>query len=148
MDQIRNPRDENAAESAGDQNSVGHRGRGFDIDAGEAKISNSGNKPGLVFGRELGLGLGAERIGAIAIANPKRWLGLLVLISLIALVGLSRINVDDSLTELFRSNTPEFAKYEALSERFPASEYDVLVVVEHDDLLTPQRIEKLRGLVA
>ena len=67
----------------------------------------------------------------------------IVIISLIAVFGVSLIKVDDSLTELFRSNTQEFAKYETLTQRFPASEYDVLIVVEHEDLLTRERIETI-----
>jgi hypothetical protein len=31
---------------------------------------------------------------------------------------------------LFRSDTPEFKQYEAVTRRFPSSEFDVLVVVE------------------
>ncbi len=94
----------------------------------------------------LGLGLGAERIGAVAIRNPVLWFVAILAISLVALAGIARINVDDSLTELFRSNSVEFKKYETLTKRFPASEYDVLIVVEHENLLTPDRLERLREL--
>ena len=44
--------------------------------------------------------------------------------------GINRITVDDSLSQLFRSNTPEFKQYEEVTKRFPSTEYDVLVVVE------------------
>ena len=40
-----------------------------------------------------------------------------------------------SLSELFRSNTEDFRRYEEIDQRFPSSEYDVLVVVEGADLL-------------
>ena len=46
-----------------------------------------------------------------------------------------KLKVDDSLSELFRTNTEEFRRYEAIDRRFPSSEYDVLVVVEGHDLL-------------
>ena len=97
-------------------------------------------------GKNLGLGLGLERIGSLAIKRPRFWLLMILLISLITGYGLTRINVDDSLTELFRSDSIEFTKYELLTKRFPASEYDVLIVVEHPDLLTPDRIERLREI--
>ncbi len=94
----------------------------------------------------LGLGLGLERIGELAIKKLGRGVLAIILVSLVALLGVSWIKVDDSLTELFRSNTPEFEKYETLTKRFPASEYDVLIVVEHENLLTPEHIESLREL--
>ncbi|MCF6199860.1 MAG: MMPL family transporter [Hyphomicrobiaceae bacterium] len=110
----------------------------------EAFVNSEQPKSGQV--PDLGLGLGLERIGEFAIRRPKRGLVALLILSLIAVFGVSLIKVDDSLTELFRSNTPEFAKYETLTKRFPASEYDVLIVVEHEDLLTRERIELLREL--
>ena len=45
-----------------------------------------------------------------------------------------RLKVDDSLSQLFRSDTDEFQQYEEVSRRFPSSEFDVLVVVEGDVL--------------
>jgi uncharacterized protein len=104
------------------------------------------SRPGQGAGHGLGLGFGAERIGSVAIRNPGLWFLVIVAVSLIALVGITRINVDDSLTELFRTNSAEFAKYETLTKRFPASEYDVLIVIEHKNLLTADRIERLREI--
>jgi len=64
-----------------------------------------------------------------------------------AAFGLERIKVDDSLSQLFRSDTPQFKQYEEVTKRFPSSEYDVLVVVEGKDLLSRNSIEHLRDLV-
>ena len=63
--------------------------------------------------------------------------------------GLRRraLKVDDSLSQLFRSDTPEFKQYEEVTRRFPSSEFDVLVVVEGKTLLERDSIEKLRDLV-
>ena len=58
-----------------------------------------------------------------------------------------RIQVDDSLSELFRSETPEFKAFEEETRRFPSNEYDVLVVVDGKDLLGRQQIDALRRLV-
>ena len=96
--------------------------------------------------REPGLGLGVEHIGTSAIRSPVLTLIAIFAVSLVALLGVTRINVDDSLTELFRTDSVEFQKYELLTQRFPASEYDVLIVVEHEDLLTRDRIERLREI--
>ena len=50
-----------------------------------------------------------------------------------AWLGINRIKVDDSLTELFRTDSAEFKRYEEIDRKFPSSEYDVLVVVEGPD---------------
>ncbi len=82
------------------------------------------------------LGFGLERLGLGALAAPWLAVLLLVLLTIAAALGLGRIRVDDSLSELFRTNTPEFAKYEEVDRRFPSSEFDVLAVVEGKSLLT------------
>ena len=61
---------------------------------------------------------------------------IVLLLTAVAAQGLLRLKVDDSLSELFRTNTPEFRTYEEIDRRFPSSEYDVLVVVEGKSLLT------------
>jgi len=92
------------------------------------------------------LGLGAERLGLLGLRAPAIAAVLIVMITALAALGLGRISVDDSLTELFRNDTPDFKRYEMVSERFPSSEYDVLIVVEGKDLLRPGPLEALRGL--
>ena len=92
------------------------------------------------------LGLGLEKIGLAALRWPLVMLALLAVVTGLALLGISRVKVDDSLTELFRTSTPEFQQYESLSTRFPSSEYDVLVVVEGKDLLARDKLERLRTL--
>lgn len=90
---------------------------------------------------------GIERIGLVSLRYP--WLvGLATVVLLIVGVfGIARIKVDDSLSELFRSETPEFRTFEEVTRRFPSNEFDVLIVVEGKDLLVRDSIEKLRDLV-
>ena len=85
--------------------------------------------------------LGLERFGLIALKSPVLAAVLVVLLSVIALAGVLRLKVDDSLSELFRTDTPEFRQYEEIDKRFPSSEYDVLVVVEGRDLLKRPQLE-------
>jgi predicted RND superfamily exporter protein len=74
--------------------------------------------------------------------------GLATIVLVIAAVfGLARIKVDDSLSQLFRSDTPEFKTFEDVTRRFPSNEFDVLIVVEGKNLLERASIEKLRDLV-
>ena len=93
------------------------------------------------------IALGVERIGLLSLSHP--WLVAIAAIAFMfaAAFGATRIKVDDSLSQLFRSNTPEFKQYEEVARRFPSSEFDVLVVVEGKDLLARDSVEKLRDLV-
>ena len=93
---------------------------------------------------ELNLGFGLHRLGLATLAYP--WIAALVFVALavIAGFGLERLKVDDSLSELFRTATPEFRRFEEVDKRFPSTEYDVLVVVEGQDLLKKPQIEALR----
>jgi hypothetical protein len=61
-----------------------------------------------------------------------------------AIFGIERIKIDDSLSQLFRSDSKEYKQYEAVTKRFPATEFDVLVVVEGKTLLARDNLEKLR----
>src|SRR6266705_3461953 len=88
-----------------------------------------------------------ERIGLIPMKAPI--LSCIVLVGLIigALFGIDRIKIDDSLSQLFRTNSKEYRQYEAETKRFPATEFDVLVVVEGKTLLARDNLEKLRDFV-
>jgi len=93
------------------------------------------------------IAFGLERIGLLAVKAPI--LSCLVLAALIvgAVFGIYRIKIDDSLSQLFRSESKEYRQYEAETKRFPATEFDVLVVVEGKTLLARENLEKLRDLV-
>jgi uncharacterized protein len=88
-----------------------------------------------------------ERIGIIPLRFPYVALLILLALAIGAAFGVDRLKVDDSLSQLFRSNTPEFKQYEEVTRRFPSSEYDVLIVVEGKTLLERNSIEKLRDVV-
>src|SRR6266576_1562667 len=93
------------------------------------------------------IAFGLERLGLIAVQAPI--LSCIVLVALIigAIFGIDRIKIDDSLSQLFRSNSKEYRQYEAVTKRFPATEFDVLVVVEGKTLLARDNLEKVRDLV-
>src|SRR5882757_4004290 len=93
------------------------------------------------------IAFGLERMGLIAVQAPI--LSCIILVGLIigAIFGIERIKIDDSLSQLFRSNSKEYRQYEAETKRFPATEFDVLVVVEGKTLLARENLEKLRDFV-
>src|SRR4030088_1672827 len=93
------------------------------------------------------IAFGLERLGLIAVQAPI--VSCIILLALIvgAIFGIERIKIDDSLSQLFRSDSKEYRQYEAVTKRFPATEFDVLVVVEGKTLLARENLEKVRDLV-
>ena len=97
--------------------------------------------------RSASIAFGLERIGLIAIRAPI--LSCIILLAMVigAVFGIHRIKIDDSLSQLFRSDTKEYHQYEEVTKRFPSTEFDVLVVVEGKTLLERDNLEKLRDMV-
>jgi uncharacterized protein len=93
------------------------------------------------------LALGIERFGLVTLHFPYIIAAFVALLALGAAFGVARIKTDDSLSQLFRSDSPEYRQYEEVTKRFPSSEFDVLVVVEGKTLLERESVEKLRDLV-
>ena len=93
------------------------------------------------------IAFGLERIGLVAVKAPVVSCLILAALFIAAIFGIERIKIDDSLSQLFRSNSKEYRQYEAVTKRFPATEFDVLVVVEGKTLLARDNLEKLRDLV-
>src|SRR5438105_5082377 len=96
-------------------------------------------------GKSIAFGL--ERMGLIAVKAP-----VLSVIILFALMGgggsgIERITIENSLSQLFRSDSKDYKQYEAVTKRFPATEFDVLVVVEGKTLLARENLEKIRDMV-
>src|SRR6185312_535507 len=103
------------------------------------KIEHRPSGPSIAFG--------LERIGLIALRAPVLSCVILVVLIIGAIFGIQRIKIDDSLSQLFRSNSKDYRQYEAETRRFPATEFDVLLVVEGKTLLERSNLEKLRDLV-
>src|SRR5215831_6916180 len=101
-------------------------------------------QPRVVKPRNLALGI--ERIGFFALTHRALCAIVFILLCIVAAVGFARVKVDDSLSQLFRSDTDEFRTYEEVTRRFPSNEFDVLIVIEGDKLLERSSLEKLRDL--
>src|ERR1700756_3406448 len=93
------------------------------------------------------IAFGLERIGLIAVQAPIWSCIILVALVIGAIFGIERIKIDDSLSQLFRSNSREYRQYESEIKRFPATEFDVLAVVEGKNLLARDNLEKLRDFI-
>ena len=78
--------------------------------------SSAGASPAV----RLNIAFGLERLGFLGVRAPiAALIGLVALVAL-AVAGVSRIDVDDSLSELFRSETPQFKTFETESHKFPS----------------------------
>ncbi|MCL2713299.1 MAG: MMPL family transporter [Alphaproteobacteria bacterium] len=88
-----------------------------------------------------------ENLGLIAIKAPILTCVVVLLLVIGAVFGMQRIKVDDSLSQLFRSDTREFHQYEDVTKKFPSTEFDVLVVVEGKTLLSRENLGRLRDFV-
>jgi hypothetical protein len=93
------------------------------------------------------IAFGLERLGLLPMKAPIVSCIVLAVLMVGAVFGIDRIKIDDSLSQLFRSNTKEFHQYEEVTKKFPAEEFDVLVVVEGKTLLARDNLEKLRDFV-
>ncbi len=93
------------------------------------------------------IAFGIERLGLIPMKAPILSCVVLGILMVAAIFGIDRIKIDDSLSQLFRSNSKEFHQYEEVTKKFPAEEFDVLVVVEGKTLLARDNLEKLRDFV-
>lgn len=92
-------------------------------------------------------GFGIERIGLLPIRSPLAATLLIAAITLIALVGLRQVQTGGTLLALFRSDSPEYARFDDFQRHFPASDRDVLLTVHGGDIFSaPQNLERLRAL--
>ncbi|MCH7702673.1 MAG: MMPL family transporter [Planctomycetes bacterium] len=80
----------------------------------------------------------------------KRWILALTVaaVSGLALVGVTRLRVDDVPRNLFRTDNDEFAQLEQLYRDFGADDNDCMLVVVADELFAPPAVAALREMVA
>lgn len=92
------------------------------------------------------LGFGLERMGLPAVRWPWQVLALLIAFSIFCAFGIPNLKTNHTLSELFHSHSVEFENYKKMSRQFPTSEFDVLVVIESDNLMDPDTLEHVRTL--
>jgi uncharacterized protein len=112
---------------------------------GDGTASGGAGAPGHKLPFRLALGI--ERFGLVSLHFPFLGAIAFLVMAVFAAFGVMRIEADDSLSQLFRSETPEYKQYEEVTKRFPSSEYDVLVVLEGKNLMERDTLAKVRDLV-
>ena len=92
------------------------------------------------------LGFGIERLGLLPLRAP--WLSLLLLLAFsgFCALGVAKLETDDALSDLFRSKSAVYQDYKVMSDLFPSSERDVLVVIEGKNLLSPKGLAAIRNV--
>ncbi|MFD0986353.1 efflux RND transporter permease subunit [Methyloligella solikamskensis] len=85
-------------------------------------------------------------LGEIPARYPVISLIVLLLMTVVMGIGLSKLKTDDSLDQFLRSDSPDYQVFERMSERFPASDLDIYLAVEGDDLLGAKHLNQLREL--
>ena len=91
-------------------------------------------------GGRLSIAFGAERLALIPFRKPAATVLIAVALAVLAILGIQRIRIEDSLSQLFHSESPAFKLFEQVS-RFPSSEYDVMIVVTGNSLLDRELVE-------
>ncbi|MCC2113877.1 MAG: MMPL family transporter, partial [Hyphomicrobiales bacterium] len=91
------------------------------------------------------IGFNLERIGIFAVSRPLYGTIAVVIISLIAAFGLWRLEFDDELRNVFRSNSADHQAFEKFEATFGATETDLFLLVEGDSLATPAGLNALRN---
>lgn len=89
-------------------------------------------------------GFGLERLGLWAARRPALALALLALITALAIAGLPRLGFNSDIREVFRSSGGSSAILDRATQAFGASEHDLFVVIEGEDLFTPERLTAMR----
>ena len=90
---------------------------------------------------------GIDKLGLVALKAPFVSAIVIAILTVLAAFGVSGLRVDDSLSELFRTDTKEFRQYEEIDRRFPSSEYDVLIAVDGQNLLTRDALKSLQNAI-
>ena len=72
----------------------------------------------------LGIAFGAERLALVPFRTPAATVLIALVLAVPAVLGIDRIRIDDSLSQLFHSESPAFKLFEQVSHDFPSSEYD------------------------
>jgi predicted RND superfamily exporter protein len=92
------------------------------------------------------LGFGFERLGYVAQKRPRITALAMIIITIFCAFGVARLEASGVLSDFFRAENDDFRAYQAMSERFPTSEFDVFIIIEGDKLLTRERLEDVRTL--
>ena len=79
----------------------------------------------------------------LGVQRPRLVGALLVGLTLLSVVGLTRLRFDDDYRSVFRSDAPEYVALEEMTDIFGREDNDLMVVVDGPDMLAPGSLEFL-----
>ncbi len=94
----------------------------------------------------MSVGFGLERLGLLALRFTRLSLTFVAILTIILFAASTFIEFRSDLREVFKTRTPDFQTFQEMTRQYPGSELDVMILAEASDLITPQRLEKLRDL--
>ncbi|MGV8838855.1 MAG: efflux RND transporter permease subunit [Bauldia sp.] len=92
------------------------------------------------------LGFGLERVGLLAHRYPVLAGVVLAFMAAIAVFGVSRVQVDRNLRDMFQGQSAAYQTYLEATTEYADPENQILVLVEGDDLTSPETLGQLRDL--
>lgn len=84
--------------------------------------------------------------GLLSCEFPRVAIAIVAILSLIMSIGAAKLENDDALGSLLRSNTADYADYEAFKRVFPANEYDLLIALSWRGPFDALKAEALRSI--
>jgi len=91
-------------------------------------------------------GFGLEKMGLWSLRFPRLAAALVVVVTAALLYGATHLGFESDIREIFRSNTPDYHVLEEVARQYPASEQDVLLVLNNANLFEARKLEQLRAL--
>lgn len=91
-------------------------------------------------------GFGLEKLGLLTARYPRATLLVIAAIMPLFLFFAARLEFSSDIREIFRSDSEGFAVLEEVARQYPGSDRDVLLVVEGEDIFTPDALNALRFL--
>ncbi len=89
---------------------------------------------------------GLERLGHLCLKAPRAALLLIASVTLVALFGVTKVEFDDDLRNLLRSEREVFEVYDRFTSAFPELENQVFLLIESQNIVDAGKLEALRGL--
>lgn len=88
-----------------------------------------------------------ERIASFVTGRPRTTVALLVIVTLVSLVGMTRLTFDDVPREIFRTDSEDFRRLEQVYEQFGSDDNEVIVVLDaQEGFFRPEAASALREL--
>ncbi len=91
-----------------------------------------------------GIGFGLDRIASFLFERPRIAAALMAIVIALAGFGMTRLTFDENLRDIFAGNSASFQEYVAATDDFVDPENELIVLIEGNDLGTPDNFQRLQ----